>query len=420
MLVAIACAHVAVGLTHVDREIAHVAVVSEDLSPLLVSCIRPSRPVTSHLFPLTGLTPEMTAKATPLSEVVATMRQRGIASPTTTFFGRKVDTLLRELGLERGSDFAAAVDFDAVFTYVDPQFHGRSTFTVEHLAAQGKVPPPPANFAHGCMPSVALAYRCMRLHVLFAADAAARERFLAAAVLASEEPTVEERLGLVYEGVCLAGRYPSRCRCAAATPSVAVSSVPAVSALGKLSVARRRKERRMRKKLIAKESRASDERSTTESRADSAIVDGLGSLGLLPDPLPTPPSNAGVGSGHRNSKQRTRQGSQHNTSGAKPCQQQQPFHPLPLQPPNAWPPPVPGPSYFFPMAVPPMAFGAPPPQVFCGMPPNSAHMFQPPQGQGSFLMPMYYPGSGSPGAGGSASWPQQGTPADFTVTSSKH
>ncbi|KDO34362.1 hypothetical protein SPRG_01498 [Saprolegnia parasitica CBS 223.65] len=104
---------VATGTGHLDRDVARIAIVSENEHTLFDAYVKPAKPVVSYLTQLTGITAAHLEGARTLAEVLTDLR--AILPTDSVLVGQSVDKDVAWLGLKAGEDFRAIFDVAMLF-----------------------------------------------------------------------------------------------------------------------------------------------------------------------------------------------------------------------------------------------------------------------------------------------------------------
>ncbi|OQR82077.1 hypothetical protein THRCLA_23247 [Thraustotheca clavata] len=104
---------VATGKNYLDRDVARIAVVSENEATVFDAYVKPSKPIVSYLTQLTGITARHLENARSLQEVLIDLK--AILPKDCVLVGQSVDKDVEWLGLKEQEDFREIFDVAKLF-----------------------------------------------------------------------------------------------------------------------------------------------------------------------------------------------------------------------------------------------------------------------------------------------------------------
>ena len=131
---------------HDDRDVCFVAVVDDDEKVLLKKKVKPEKRIVSYLTPLTGFHAGDLEDAEKLSDVIADVKR--ILGPDVVLIGQNVQSDIKWLHLQEGTDFGGKVELSVMFRAYNRRNGKDFTFSLQHeantlLHAGAQCPAPP-------------------------------------------------------------------------------------------------------------------------------------------------------------------------------------------------------------------------------------------------------------------------------------
>lgn len=123
---------VATGKLHGDRAVAQVALVDQWENVILNIYVKPDKPITSYLYDLTGLTPEILENGKDLDE--AKKMLLAALPADCTLVGQNILMDVQWMGLKEGEDFSGMQDLAGLFRVYNERFKGWSYHSLQHKA----------------------------------------------------------------------------------------------------------------------------------------------------------------------------------------------------------------------------------------------------------------------------------------------
>lgn len=123
---------VATGRRHDDRDVSLVAVVDINEKVILKRTVKPEKPVVSYLTPLTGLRQGDLDDGERLSVVLREVK--ALLGPDVVLVGQGVDSDIKWLQLEKGTDYDSVVDLAQMFKAYNSRYRNYSYYSLSHEA----------------------------------------------------------------------------------------------------------------------------------------------------------------------------------------------------------------------------------------------------------------------------------------------
>jgi len=124
--------YVATGRSHIDRSVAHIALVNQNIQVIQNLYIKQTKPVVSYLTPLTSLD-EQCLKELGIDREKAIVVIQEALHPEAILVGHRPGPDIRALGLIKGRHYRKIVDLNKVWQVWNPSFQTYTRFTMDHL-----------------------------------------------------------------------------------------------------------------------------------------------------------------------------------------------------------------------------------------------------------------------------------------------
>jgi hypothetical protein len=124
--------YVATGRSHIDRNVAHIALVNQNTQVIQNLYIKQTKPVVSYLTPLTSLD-EQCLKELGIDREKAIAVIQEALRPDAILVGHRPGPDIRALGLIKGRHYRKIVDLNKVWQVWNPSFQTYTRFTMDHL-----------------------------------------------------------------------------------------------------------------------------------------------------------------------------------------------------------------------------------------------------------------------------------------------
>lgn len=200
---------VATGPTHLDRAVAQIGLVDDQLRVVLNLYVKPTFEVMSYLTPLTGLTASLIdAEGVPLADALAKLRE--YLPSSAVLVGTNIGQDVKWLGLRALDDYASLLDLSALFRVWDSSKKRYSYFSQDHVAKAWLGHARPSGQSHDAVGdsviSMMLLFEFLRVRHNSQHLSSLREK----TVQLPREPSFAVRHA-VFEGVCQGNRRLCTC-----------------------------------------------------------------------------------------------------------------------------------------------------------------------------------------------------------------
>ena len=201
---------VATGVTHNDREVAQIAIVSAaDERVLLNVFVRPRSSVVSYLTPLTGITRErLEAEGVSFDDALA-MVKRALPKNALVVGQGVLKDVQEWLKLERGVDYGDLIDLTGIWRVWNDRFQSWSVFSQDHLV-RCLLEDTEVNASHDAAGDCVKSIRLYRYYLQMKDNAAGLANAHAKLLATPPEPSFSKRFPS-FEGVCQGNRKTCAC-----------------------------------------------------------------------------------------------------------------------------------------------------------------------------------------------------------------
>jgi hypothetical protein len=124
---------VATGTDHNSRSVAQISLIDQNEQVVLNAYVQPSKPVVSHLSPLTGLTKErLDSDGIPIEKALDLLKS--LLPKDAILVGQNIGKDVEWLGLKQETDFESMMDLAGLYRVWNPKYNTWSVFGQDHVA----------------------------------------------------------------------------------------------------------------------------------------------------------------------------------------------------------------------------------------------------------------------------------------------